>query len=288
MRRFEAFLLKLRKLPASAWVLVASLFLIVLISLSVLNRNVPVHGGDAEHFAPNTVSKIHWTVGDKTWEFYRPDRNHPWLPGVPSARVQRKLLAISALNLKKMKPPVSPQVFVRLEFGKPEDHWDGGYRDGRFVWITGKLAGLGADLTDGQKEVFLEGRFAFDPLQWSWCMTRPEQILFELDSYQWNLTLKQKHWQLKILEQEVPIDGAWVEKWLGRACQVELRAFRDLAIESLPSSNGLLRINFHNGMQTTWRFYDSWLTLDAERGGHAAAFVKTLQEVQDSHATTKK
>lgn len=281
MRQFNGILTKLRKSQALLWVLLALLLFISLTILWLARGNKRDYVSQQLVFHPDAVTQLDWGVGRKVWKFARENRNRSWEPAMEPHRIQRKLLVLATLPLKKMVVPSHPEIEIRVEFAE-KNYWTGVYKNSRFVWTSGNFAGLGADLSETTAEVFLEGRYAFEPLKWSWCDAHPNEMQFRQDDVRWTLSLQKSRWILANADQSpAPIDGSAIERWLGAHCEVNLRAYRDLKMEGLGRRDGALKIVFQNGRKSELHFHENWLEISREKAGLSEDFLPALKSLKD-------
>lgn len=233
-----------------------------------------------EKFDPSAVTKFVWVAKGQSFKFERPISYHPWMPTIDNLQIQTKLDLLRNLSLQPKVVPNPAEVLVEVVMKAGSAPWQGKYAQGVFAWSEGPFKGQGADLGPEQRDIFEEGRFAFESLNWSWCASTPNEVQFEQNDINWRLIKNGANWRLKVQGKDKAVDQKEVEQWLRRACPVSFARYHDNSYSGLPVADGRLAALF-GGMQSVWQFSGDWMLLSDQFAGRSADFLKVLREPQD-------
>lgn len=201
-------------------------------------------------FEPIHVLKLTWTTNKRSFVFERtPDRS-AWHPPIDSDRIDSKLRDLAILPLLAMVPNAddeTPVIFIKLKM-LDSGEWSGLYQNNKFFWVGGPRQGLGTVLSSAQAEIFKEGRFAFDPLIWNWCLSPIKKIIFEKGVDVVELSRKSEFWEVaNVSNQSQIVKNKWVDDWVSLSCPSHLRAWVDLEYEDFGNEDGNFEVEYENG-----------------------------------------
>jgi hypothetical protein len=267
--------------------LIISTFLTFLIAGAVIyfvalkNTKTPI---SETLFQPEDVLQIDWQAENK-FSFVRTNSTDKWSPDIDPTRIDTKLMAVSTMQLQKMAPAedeINSNVTLTLLM-KNGEKWQGIYQNENFIWVAGPHSGFGTNLSTAQSDVFKEGRYAFEPLSWSFCTSPIRKLTYEHDEEVVEIIKTSAGWELANLNGDAKItDSTTIEAWVQKACDVGAQSWLDLNIEAFGLDDGSFEVEYTSGTIKEFPMRSPVFQLGEDK---AIISIELFQELEELLAT---
>jgi hypothetical protein len=230
------------------------------------------------HFHPDAVRTLKWSLGDETVVFTRGGRESEWSPMVQPQLIQRRLNLLGTATVIPLTV-TGTKLEVVLEFSDGQV-WKGVYGRQLFAWIEGPLKGFGFEADGLVSDLFEAGRFAFRDQQFSLCKSRWTRLSFPSKDDKIEIKVSEAGWTLsKNQGPPTTIDATFGEKWLGRHCQFEVSAFRDLKNFPLPLGLSFSKLVIESPQGTEeWGLRSGFWKVDGDLALRSTKLTEALSE----------
>lgn len=242
----------------------------------------PSSNEDGESFSKEDVIQLSWSFKETSFIHSKDQTSGLWTPNIEPERIISKLSLLSKLKLQSISLAdfdIENGLEVKIKF-KNGTEWSGVYFKEHFIWQNGELTGQGAILSQDETEHFHEGRFAFEPLSWSWCSDQIRKITLDINEEAIELSQVGDSWEITSLSgDEKMVESAWVESWIEKSCQVQIKAWVDLELEPFGLDEGRLEIERADGIPNQYPIRDSAIQISESKALLAPELLQNFEEL---------